>query len=373
REDANNFALAQLLIVAGTAGAPSNPSKAIQNFKEAHEISENNGFQHIFAWSGYELAEAYRTTDNLDAAEMLEAKALEIMRELDDVSHLPQHLALLAHIEGEKGDFDRADQLYSEATDVMNGLLVNVARRQLKSSLIATLSDAYIGHFELAATKFGDINKAFEIIEEARGRTVADTLLGESESLLSSSDEISIEASQEITRIQLALMHETSPTTRESLLDQLFGVEQLLAPAPKVRSTLNPSNKRRKPVSLRTVQSSLNPDEMLLEYVLGESQSYCLRITRSDAKIVVLNAGRNTIRKLVNDYIAGIRSRKTEIRLGKELFALLQQPVVGSHPQLRVIVAADGELNLLPFDALIDEDGRYVLETRVVTYAPSAT
>jgi CHAT domain-containing protein len=33
----------------------------------------------------------------------------------------------------------------------------------------------------------------------------------------------------------------------------------------------------------------------------------------------------------------------------------------------------DGKLNLLPFDALRDSEGRYVLESRVVTYAPSAT
>ena len=372
RQDANNFALAQLLIVAGTATAPSNPTKAIQHFKEANEISEHNGFQHIFAWSAFELAQTYRTTGNLNAAEILEVKALEIMRDIDDVSHLPQHLALLAQIASERGNYARSDQLYSEATDVMNGLLVNVVRRQLKSSLIATLSDAYIGHFELAATKFGDINKAFEIIEEARGRTVADTLRGESESLSLSSDEISIEAKQEITRIQLALMHETNPTTRESLLDQLFGVEQLLAPEPKVRSTLNSPNKRGKPVPIADAQSSLNGDEMLLEYVLGESQSYCLQITRSDAKIVLLRAGRKRISQLVEEYLASVRSRQKEIAAGQELFELLLQPVIRSDPKLRLIVVADGDLNLLPFDALIDDD-RYVLESHVVTYAPSAT
>src|SRR5262249_50953619 len=156
-------------------------------------------------------------------------------------------------------------------------------RRQLKSSLIATLSDAYVGHFELAANNLSDARKAFEIIEEARGRAIADTLRGDSESLSLSSDVLSIEANQEITRIQLALMHETNPTARESLLDQLFGVEQFLAPIPKARLPLQSPTDQRKPVSLRTLQASLRADEMLLEYVLGESQSYCLRITRMDA------------------------------------------------------------------------------------------
>jgi CHAT domain-containing protein len=33
----------------------------------------------------------------------------------------------------------------------------------------------------------------------------------------------------------------------------------------------------------------------------------------------------------------------------------------------------DGKINLVPFDALRDSEGRYVLESHVVTYAPSAT
>jgi CHAT domain-containing protein len=36
-------------------------------------------------------------------------------------------------------------------------------------------------------------------------------------------------------------------------------------------------------------------------------------------------------------------------------------------------VIADGKLHILPFDALKDEKGNYVLESHVVTYAPSAT
>src|SRR5205814_1592974 len=67
-----------------------------------------------------------------------------------------------------------------------------------------------------------------------RCRALADTLRGESESLASASDEISIEANQEITRIQRALMHESDPAMRETMLEQLFAAEQLLAPEPKV-------------------------------------------------------------------------------------------------------------------------------------------
>ncbi len=373
REEHNHFALAQLLIVAGTGAALSGPGRAIQGLKEANEISEKNGFQHVYAWGAIELAGAYRNVGDLDGAERVASKAIEFMRDLEDVYHLPQDLALLADLESKKGNFDRADQLYSEATDVMNGLLVNVVRRQVKSSLIATLSDAYVGHFELAATQLSDVGKAYEIIEEARGRALADTLQGESESLSSSSDEITIDANKEITRIQLALMHESSPQARQLLLDQLFGTEQLLSPEAKVHSALDSSSDHRKGVPIHTIQASLREDEMLLEYVMGESQSYCLRITRTASEIVVLRASRKAIEKLVDDYLAAVRSRQSKITAGAELFALLLQPAITKDRKPRLTIVPDGKLHLLPFDGLTDQNGKYVLESHIVTYAPSAT
>jgi hypothetical protein len=49
-------------------------------------------------------------------------------------------------------------------------------------------------------------------------------------------------------------------------------------------------------------QASLRPDEMILEYVLGEEQSYCLKITGTDASVVVLPFGRERIEGLVEEY-----------------------------------------------------------------------
>jgi CHAT domain-containing protein len=112
---------------------------------------------------------------------------------------------------------------------------------------------------------------------------------------------------------------------------------------------------------------------MLLEYVLGETQSYCLRITRSAASIVVLPSGRKRIEEFVNDYLSTVRSRQPEIKPAESLFSALLEPVIRGEPQTKLIVVPDGKLNLLPFDALRDSEGRFVLESHVITYAPSAT
>jgi len=112
---------------------------------------------------------------------------------------------------------------------------------------------------------------------------------------------------------------------------------------------------------------------MLLEYVLGESQSYCFRLTRTEATVLVIPAGRKRIEGLVGEYLRAVRSRESEIAAGQELFTLLLNRADENSSGTRIIIVPDGTLHLLPFDALKKADARYVLETHVITYAPSAT
>ena len=372
RTDENYMALSQLLVVAGTAAVSHDRSAAIRYLVEATNVSQSRGFHHVFAWSSFELAKTYRDAGNLDGAELLASRTVAAMRDLEDRYHLPGHLALFADLSARKGQFARADELYSEAADLIDGLLVNVNQRQLKGSLIATLSEAYLGHFELAAAKFSDPAKAYQVIEQARGRSLADTLRGESESL-AAGNETSLDAQREINRIQLALLHETNRDARQLLLDELFGVEQFLSPARRNVALLKSDTDRLKPVPLASLQRAFARDEMLIEYVIGEAQSYCLRITRDEASIVVIPAGRRRIEELIDDYLSAVRSRQEESKAGFDLFSLLLEPVLSQQSATRLIIVPDGKLNLLPFDALRDSEGRYVLESHVVTYAPSAT
>ena len=373
RDEHNYSALAQLLIVAGTSAGSSGFDRSSELLREAADLSEHNGFHHVFAWSTYELAKLYRDAGKLNDAEILESKAIQIMRDLEDTYHLPGHLTLLADVEAKQGKFAAADRLYSEATEVIDALLVNVNTRQLKSSLIATLSEAYVGHFELVANKFSDVRRAYEILEKARARSLADTLRGESERI-SGADAITVDAQRDINRIQLALLHQTDRDGRQRLLDQLFTMEQLLSRDRSIESALGSDvNATRQPIPLSVLQESLRPSEMILEYVLTESRSYCLQINRKAATLATLPAGRQHIEQLVESYFADIRARQADSVSGNELYSLLVKPLKIDTSTTTLVVVPDGKLHLLPFDALRDDKGKYVLESHVVTYTPSAT
>src|SRR5439155_1642295 len=88
---------------------------------------------------------------------------------------------------------------------------------------------------------------------------------------------------------------------------------------------------------------------------------------------LVLPADRKRIDSLVEDYLAAVRSRQTEFVVSNELFSLLLRPAIDQESTAKLIVVPDGKLHLLPFDALKDDKGKYVLESHVITYAPSAT
>ena len=127
------------------------------------------------------------------------------------------------------------------------------------------------------------------------------------------------------------------------------------------------------PVPLTQAQDSLKSDEVLLEYVLDDPNSFCISVTRTSASLLVLPVGRKEIEKLVQRYVDEIRAKKTGAEEAKQLFAFLVQPIPETSSGKRFIVAPDGILNLLPFEALQDSQGQYLLTSTAISYAPSAT
>jgi CHAT domain-containing protein len=76
---------------------------------------------------------------------------------------------------------------------------------------------------------------------------------------------------------------------------------------------------------------------------------------------------------LVFSYLAQVRANNKTAVVAKELHSILLGAIHADVSKTRLIVVPDGKLHLLPFDALINEKGDYVLKSHVVTYAPSAT
>jgi CHAT domain-containing protein len=115
----------------------------------------------------------------------------------------------------------------------------------------------------------------------------------------------------------------------------------------------------------------LDKDEALLEYVLSSPKSFCLAITREGSRIITMPA-REEIENPTLAYLNTITSKGTSVNLGRQLFDSLLKPLPDLKSKSRLIIVRDGQLHLLPFDALIDDAGTYIARTHTIVYAPSA-
>lgn len=363
---------AQLLVVRGLDDMATDPTRSIQELQPATVFCQQHHFQHVLAWATFELAAAYQHQGKLAQAERYAALAEQRTESANDKYHLPEDLALMAALAAKAGHAKQAQRLYARAEDVTNGLLLTLPSRQVESSLIATLSNVYLGHFRLAALKLNNVSEAFKIIESARGRSIADQLRS-SEQIELPKNQITEGAQRELNQLQIQLLHETSSDKRRALLQRLFEVEQVLGPANELRTTVQQATLRANSANLRQVQQLLKPDAAILEYVLDDPRSLCLWITHSHAGLVTLSANGNQLDGLIAAYRKQVLTRTGTIPASRTLYADLIGPLPPLALKVRLIVVPDGKLNLIPFDALVNGDGHYVLDTHVITYAPSAT
>jgi CHAT domain-containing protein len=112
--------------------------------------------------------------------------------------------------------------------------------------------------------------------------------------------------------------------------------------------------------------------ELLIEYVLGLSRSFAIAISHDKAVPYALRS-RKEIESAIALHLHAIQGRHDGRREASAIYKLLLQPVGLLEGSKRLIIVPDGKLNMEPLGAAVDPQGRYLIETHVISYAPSAT
>jgi len=144
------------------------------------------------------------------------------------------------------------------------------------------------------------------------------------------------------------------------------------------------------PVDISTIQSLLPADSVLVEFSryrvfdpkaaadkrFGEFH-YAAYLLQADGKITGIDLGAATIiDPLIDDFSKAMRSPSVRVTQVKEaaraLDAVLMAPI-RSHlgNQKHLLISPDGPLNLIPFEALVDENNQYLVENHTLTYLTS--
>lgn len=359
----------ELLTQSGQLAARSEKlTQAEQAFTRAASIAQEAGLSGLDAEDQLRLASLYLQMEEPQKAAASIARGLRDLDGQEEAYDLPSFIAAQAGVEAALGNVRAADALYQRATTLLEGLLVNAPSSQVKSSMIAAFSRIYVAHFRLAWEKEHDAVKAFEIIESARGRVLLDSIRHDT---VSSSARLS-EPELRIARLQRMLIQSSLSQAQENrMLSEIDDSYDALSAAQFGQERRHGAALRTRPVSLPTLTGLLARNQVFVEYVLDSPASYAIEVSRAGMLVHPLPSGRQ-ISELVRSYLEKIKAGADEGREGHALYSALIAPI-SAHNWDSLIVVPDGSLHLIPFSALLDNNGDYLLQRASLYIAPSAS
>jgi CHAT domain-containing protein/Tfp pilus assembly protein PilF len=385
---------AQSYTVMGMAqDALGNHEKAIEYFDKALEIQQN---KKTLDFKGQAITLDKRGPAFAALGEVAKGRrdletALIRWRTYKDRNGEASSLFHLARIERDSGNLDVALANAEAATKLIEPLRANVVGQQLRASYFADKVDYYelyidlLMHSPVVENTEASTITAFEASERARARGLLDLLseadlasgtltdpalarLLEKHRLLQRS--ILIKSAQ---RSQ-ALAKNSTPTNLgeldhdfANLNSEQDAVEaQIRAQYPRYAALMSSQ-----PQGAETIQQQLDDNTLLLEYSLGEKRSFVWAVTPNSIRGFEL-PGRERIEKTASRVIEALtvrnRDEKNEtwpqrqLRIAKaeagysvasaELSKLIIAPLAAELGQKRLVVVADGALQLVPFGAL---------------------
>jgi hypothetical protein len=208
---------------------------------------------------------------------------------LGDRYLLPRLLNHLAEIRISQQRIAEATELLDEAGDLLEGLIANAHSPRIKSRLVGAMDEIFLARIRLEGGHGKDPSRMFELIEHARGRVLADLLLGTPISDATKRADFQ-ETEKRISRLQVRLYNVKGRSARKELLEEIFAAETTLAPAASELFRRAQSSTPRRPSALKELQAVLYGDELVLEFALADPVSYCLAVRLESAKIYALDS-----------------------------------------------------------------------------------
>ena len=135
-----------------------------------------------------------------------------------------------------------------------------------------------------------------------------------------------------------------------------------------------------RPATVREVQAELLDDETLLvSYFVGEDRVVAIAVARGESRLAVLEPGSERLSDAIRTFrweqlLAPDTDLAEVRRAARELYGQILGPfddLVKAHRKLRII--PHGNLSSLPFEALVDRRGKFLVESHDVSYSLSAT
>ncbi len=227
---------------------------------------------------------------------------------------------------------------------------------------------------------------AFAAMEKARGRAYIDAAVRGGANLWSTSVEVPpllAKNKQELEAHVAALDKQIfagkdDAAQLQRRRDALWALDDVKA-AIAYRNPLITRLRAPRPATLESARGLLDDKTMILAYFMTNDQAVAVAITKTAAREFLVDGGpvalATKINQLRDEVLSDPESSLEDARAeGNALYQKLVEPVadlVKTHE--RIIVLPHGSLSMLPMEALVDGDGKFLVEEHVITYSQSAT
>ncbi|KOR38618.1 CHAT domain-containing protein [Planktothricoides sp. FACHB-1370] len=296
-------------------------------------------------------------------------QALPIFRQVGDISGEANILGNLALLKRSQGKLTEAKADIEAAIKIIEDLRRKIASEKLRQSYFAGKQDVYEFYIDLLMELHqqnpdsGYDAEAFHISERSRARTLLELLTeatvdiraGVHPNLLAEEQHLNQQLSaQEKQRQNLVSRNYT-----KSDLDQIKAeIDQTLAQLSDLETKIRQNSptyanlKYPDPLTLAEIQPILDKNTLLLEYALGKDNSYLFLVGKNSFSSYKLPP-RAEIEAAVEEYLQLLKSPlQTDITSGQKLSNILLSPIADKLHNQRLIIVANGKLQLLPFAAL---------------------
>lgn len=369
-----------------------NAVEAEKRLQESLSIYEELGRRSRAAGSRRGLARALAAQGKTEAARQAYEESRREAEALGDLNAQAITLAEQGRLEHLDGKLPAARKCLEAALDLLESFRSEVGGDSLRALHFATVRETYERYVDVlmqlhrADPKAGLDAKAFEFAEQSRARGLLDVLARAQVDTREGDPKLmeqELRLRQELNAkaaLRLALGDDEASRARseelekdiEALTTQHRIVEALVTRGSTYESLKKPS------ISVREIQALLDPQTVLLEYLLGEPRSYLWVVSSTSLKAFDL-PGRKEISQrarslhehLKNPAELDVAGQRNDLRL---LSQAVLGPALGEIADRRLIIVPDGALQYVPFAALPvpAKAGVHLVEEHEIGFLPSA-
>jgi CHAT domain-containing protein/Tfp pilus assembly protein PilF len=289
------------------------------------------------------------------------------------------------------GQEDKAIESYRAAISVIEAIRGNMTLNEFRSIYIESKRDVYDRLINILIKKGKNI-EAFKYSEQARARAFYDILANKKIEFRGSmaDDLVSLEQEKRIEIQKLSRLLQKENTGQEdsagsrtanilqirnTLMQAQTEYEELIQKI-KLRNPAYAEMVTIQPVTLSELQAHLDNKTAVLTYWMSSNELILWLITRSDLRLRRVSVTTGRLTGMVEKARRSIQSSSVKEYTNdlSELYKSLIEPVENDlEPFSNLVIVPNGPLHFIPFQALMNSRGAYLVERFNLLYSPSAS